>query len=90
LTESSDPNGPYLIIGSTLPDDVLPAVSDLATYIEEGNSFPALEFLSPIKGPNLEQLCVAVATGQMSAEEAAENYDFDVERQAQQLGIPGW
>lgn len=90
LTSVSPPNGPYLIVGATLPDDVLPAVQDLAVYIDSGNSFPALEFLSPVKGPNLEQLCIAVATGQMSAEEAAENYDFDVQRQAQQLGLPGW
>ncbi len=84
------PNGPYLIKGSTLPDTVLPAVLELAAYIDSGNSYPALEFLSPIKGPNLEQLCVAVATGQMTAEEAAANYDLDVERQAQQLGLAGW
>lgn len=84
------PNGPYLIKNSTLPEDVLPAVNDLAAYIDSGNSYPALEFLSPIKGPNLEQLCVAVATGQMTPEEAAANYDLDVERQAQQLGLPGW
>ncbi len=84
------PNGPYLIVGSTLPDTVLPAVNDLAAYIDSGMSYPALEFVSPIKGPNLEQLCVAVATGQMTADEAAANYDLDVERQAQQLGLPGW
>ncbi len=84
------PNGPYLIKESSLPDSVLPAVKDLAAYIDSGNSYPALEFLSPIKGPNLEQLCVAVATGQMTAEEAAANYDLDVERQAQQLGLAGW
>ena len=90
ITALVQPNGPYLIKGSTLPDTVLPAVQDLAAYIDSGNSYPALEFLSPIKGPNLEQLCVAVATGQMSAEEAAANYDLDVERQAQQLGLPGW
>jgi raffinose/stachyose/melibiose transport system substrate-binding protein len=90
ITAQVAPNGPYLIEGSTLPDTVLPAVQDLAGYIESGNSLPALEFLSPLKGPNLEQLCVAVATGQMTAAEAAENYDLDVERQAQQLGLPGW
>jgi raffinose/stachyose/melibiose transport system substrate-binding protein len=90
ITSATPPAGPYLIEGSTLPDDVLPAVQDLAAYIDSGNSYPALEFVSPIKGPNLEQLCVAVATGQMSAEEAAANYDLDVERQAQQLGLPGW
>ena len=90
ITAQVAPNGPYLIKDPTLPDTVLPAVQDLASYIDSGNSYPALEFLSPIKGPNLEQLCVAVATGQMTADEAATNYDLDVEREAQQLGIPGW
>jgi raffinose/stachyose/melibiose transport system substrate-binding protein len=90
MTAAVAPNGPYLIKGATLPDDVLPAVLELAAYIDSGNSYPALEFLSPIKGPNLEQLCVAVGTGQMTPEEAATNYDLDVERQAQQLGLEGW
>ena len=84
------PQGPYLIKGTTLPDDVLPAVKDIAAYIDSGNSTPALEFLSPIKGPTLEQICVAVGTGQMTPEEAAANYDEDVKKQAQQLGLPGW
>lgn len=90
ITEAVAPQGPYLIEGATLPDDVLPAVQDLAAYIERGDVYPALEFLSPIKGPNLEHLLISVGTGQMTALEAAENYDFDVERQAQQLGLPGW
>jgi raffinose/stachyose/melibiose transport system substrate-binding protein len=84
------PAGPYLIKGSTLPDDVLPFVNDLNGYIDSGNAYPALEFLSPIKGPNLEQICVAVGTGQMTPEEGAANYDEDVKKQAQQLGLPGW
>lgn len=90
VTEAVAPQGPYLIEGASLPEDVLPAVQDLAAYIERGDVYPALEFLSPIKGPNLEQLLIAVGTGQMTAQEAAEDYDFDVERQAQQLGLPGW
>ena len=84
------PQGPYLIKGTKLPEDALPGVKDIAAYIDSGNSVPALEFLSPIKGPNLEQICVAVGTGQMSPEEAAANYDEDVKKQAQQLGLPGW
>ncbi len=90
LTAAVVPNGPYLIKGAGLGDNVLPAVQDLASYIDSGNSYPALEFLSPIKGPTLEQLCVAVGTGQMDAAAAAASYDLDVERQAQQLGLPGW
>jgi len=90
LTAAVQPAGPYVIKGATLPDDVLPAVKDIAAYIESGLNAPALEFLSPVKGPTLEQLTVAVGTGQMTAEEAAAAYDIDVEKQAQQLGLPGW
>ncbi|GAB4580164.1 MAG: extracellular solute-binding protein [Anaerolineales bacterium] len=90
LNAATAPTGPYVIKGATLPDSVLPAVKDVAAYIDAGKSGPALEFLSPIKGPNLEQICVAVGTGQMTPEEAAANYDEDVKKQAQQLGLPGW
>lgn len=90
LTVKVTPAGPYLINGSTLPDNVLPFVKDLNGYISSGNAYPALEFLSPIKGPNLPSFCVAVGTGQMTPEEAAAAYDKDVEKQAQQLGLPGW
>jgi raffinose/stachyose/melibiose transport system substrate-binding protein len=90
LTATVTPSGPYLINGATLPDDVLPFVNDLNGYIDSGNAYPALEFLSPIKGPNLQQICAAVGTGQMTPEEAAEAYDLDVEKQAQQLGLEGW
>ncbi len=90
LTAAVSPQGPYVIKGATLPDDVLPAVNDIAAYIDEGRSVPALEFLSPLKGPSLEQITVAVGSGQMDAETGAANYDRDVEQQALQLGLPGW
>jgi raffinose/stachyose/melibiose transport system substrate-binding protein len=90
LNEAIAPTGPYVIKDATLPESVLPAVKDVAAYIDAGKSAPALEFLSPVKGPTLEQLCVAVGTGQMTPEEAAAAYDEDVKKQAQQLGLPGW
>lgn len=90
LNEKVPPSGPYLIKGAELPADVLPAVRDIVAYVDSGKSGPALEFLSPVKGPTLEQLTVAVGTGQMTAEEAAAAYDIDVEKQAQQLGLEGW
>jgi len=90
ITAEVLPSGPYLIEGAALPDDVAPFVNDLNGYIESGKAYPALEFLSPVKGPNLEQICVAVGTGQMTAEEGAAAYDEDVVKQAQQLGLPGW
>ena len=66
------------------------AVKDVAAYIASGKSGPALEFLPPIKGPSLEQICVAIGSGQMTAEDGAKAYDDDVKKQAQQLGLPGW
>jgi raffinose/stachyose/melibiose transport system substrate-binding protein len=90
MNKAVPPAGPYLIKGAKLPDDVLPAVKDIASYIDAGNSAPALEFVSPVKGPRLEQFCVAVGTGQMSPLEAAANYDRDVTNQSKQLGLPGW
>lgn len=90
MTAKVPPQGPYMIKGSTLPADALPAVLDIQAYIDAGTSIPALEFLSPIKGPALEQITVAVGSGQMTPEEGAANYDADVKKQAQQLGLPEW
>ena len=89
-TAAASPGGPYLIEGATLPDDVLPAVNDVQAYIDAGNVGPALEFLSPLKGPNLENITVEVGSGLRSAEDAAALYDQDVEKEAQQLDLPGW
>jgi raffinose/stachyose/melibiose transport system substrate-binding protein len=90
ITAKVKPAGPYLIKGATLPKDVLPFVNDLNGYIDSGNAYPALEFLSPVKGPNLQQICASVGIGQLTAEKAAAAYDEDVKKQAQQLGLPGW
>ncbi len=53
ITAKVPPAGPYVIKGSKLPDNALPAVKDIAAYIDSGKSTPALEFFSPLKGPNL-------------------------------------
>ncbi len=90
MTAAVAPQGPYMIEGSSLPDDVMPAVLDIQAYIDAGAVAPALEFLSPIKGPNLEFLTVEVGSGLSSAADAAALYDEDVVAQAQQLGLPGW
>ena len=83
--------GPYLIKDCTLPTDVPPAVADLLPYFQkDGATAPALEFLSPIKGPALEQITVEVGSGIRSAADGAALYDEDVKKQAQQLGLPGW
>ena len=83
--------GPYLIKGCELPADVPPSVADMMPYFQtEGMTAPALEFLSPIKGPALEQITVEVGSGIRPAADAAALYDQDVEKQAKQLGLPNW
>jgi raffinose/stachyose/melibiose transport system substrate-binding protein len=90
-TAAGGATGPYLVEGCTLPADVPPVVSDLLPYFQqEGATAPALEFLSPIKGPALEQITVEVGSGIRSAADGAALYDEDVRKQAQQLGLPGW
>ena len=74
-----------------MPAEVATGVQDLGAYFAaDGSTAPALEFLSPIKGPNLENLTVEVGSGIRPAAEAAALYDEDVRKQAQQLGLPGW
>lgn len=84
------PAGPWLVKGAPTPPDALPVVGDINSYISGGNNSPALEFLSPVKGPALEKITASVATGQTDAAEAAKQYDADVTKQAKQLGLPGW
>jgi raffinose/stachyose/melibiose transport system substrate-binding protein len=84
------PEGPYAIKDVELPDDVYGAVKDVLPYFNEGKTAPALEFLSPLKGPNLPQITTQVGSGISTPEEGAELYDKDVEKQAKQLGLEGW
>ncbi|SEQ09956.1 ABC transporter substrate-binding protein [Microlunatus flavus] len=88
--QASPPQGPFLSKACTLPSDVSQVAKDTQAYFDAGHATPALEFKSPVKGPNLEQICIQVGTGQESAEKAAALYDQDVKKQAQQLNLPGW
>lgn len=91
LNKAGGGTGPYLIKGCTLPADVPPSVADLQKYFDSADTnMPALEFLSPVKGPSLEQITVAVGSGITSPLDGAKQYDDDVKKQAQQLGLPGW
>jgi raffinose/stachyose/melibiose transport system substrate-binding protein len=91
ITGAIGATGPYMVEGCELPADVPTAVADMLPYFEtEGATAPALEFLSPVKGPALEQITVEVGSGIRSAADGAALYDQDVEKQAKQLGLPGW
>ncbi|MFI5897708.1 ABC transporter substrate-binding protein [Actinoplanes sp. NPDC051513] len=89
-TTASQPTGPYAVKGCSVGDSVPQAVKDMQTYIDAGQSSLALEFLSPVKGPALEQICVEVGSGIRKADAGAKLYDEDVKKQAQQLGLSGW
>ena len=54
--------GPY-VSACELPTDVPALVKDVQKYLDDGKSSPALEFVSPIKGPNLEKITVEVGSG---------------------------
>lgn len=84
------PDGPFAVKGIALPSDILPGVKDMLPYVNSGNTAPALEFLSPLKGPNLPQICVSDGLGLETPLQAAKDYDNDVQKQAKQLGLPGW
>ncbi|MEU8357043.1 extracellular solute-binding protein [Nonomuraea sp. NPDC048882] len=90
VTAAVPPTGPYRITGAELPDDAIQAAKDLQTYVDQGATAPALEFVSPVKGPSLEQITVAVGSGLTPPAEGAAQYDKDVEKQAKQLGLAGW
>jgi raffinose/stachyose/melibiose transport system substrate-binding protein len=91
IVRAGGATGPFLVNGCSLPGDVPPPVSDMLPYFDkEGLNAPALEYLSPIKGPALEQITVEVGSGFLSPADAVALYDEDVRKQAQQLGLPGW
>lgn len=87
---AAEPQGPFMTKACVLPDDVSQVAKDTQRYFDEGNITPALEFLSPIKGPALEQIAIQVGTGQINSAEAARAYDEDAKKQALQLNISGW
>jgi len=82
--------GPYYIKGANIPNALPGAIQDVMKYFAKNATAPALEFVSPIKGPNLEKILVEVGLGITPAKKAAAAYDADVVKQAKQLGLAGW
>lgn len=82
--------GPYYIKGANIPNALPGGVKDLIKYFDKNATAPALEFVSPIKGPNLEKILIEVGLGITPAVKAAAAYDADVVKQAKQLGLKGW
>ncbi|GAA1559922.1 extracellular solute-binding protein [Kribbella sancticallisti] len=90
LLVQSGSYGPFMNRLCKVPADAPAAIKELQTYVAAGNTGPALESVSPIKGPDLPQLAVEVGSGIRTADSGAKLYDQNVKQQAQQLGLPGW
>ena len=88
--EAGTAAGPFATSACAVPDDAPALVQDELKYQQDGKTSPALEFLSPVKGPNLEKILIQVGSGISSAKQGADLYDKDVKAQAQQLGLKGW
>jgi raffinose/stachyose/melibiose transport system substrate-binding protein len=59
----------------------------MQAYFDAGATRLAMEFESTVKGPNCMSICVAVASGEIDAQTAAELYDQDCFNQAIQFGF---
>ncbi len=90
FNENTSPTGAYSMSTCAVPSEVPAAVKDVVKYSDDKKTTPALEFSSPVKGPNLEHIIITIGTGQSTAAAGAARYDEDVKKQAQQLGLPGW
>lgn len=88
--EASLPAGPYATSNCKVPANAPALVKDEQAYQDAGKTGLALEFISPVKGPNLSQITVQVESGISTAAQGAALYDQDVKKQAQQLNLPGW
>ena len=83
-------SGPFLTKDQSAAPANVPLPTKHLSLLIKGKSAPALEYISPIKGPNLPNISVQVLTGQISGKQGAALYDQDVVAQAQQLGLKGW
>lgn len=85
--EATLPDGPFCVKEYEIPVDSYAAVADIQSYIEAGNYKPALEYISQVKGADCPAICQELASGQTTAEEAAQKYDEDCAKAATQLGL---
>lgn len=87
-SEAVLPDGPYCVKDYEMPDNAYDAVAnDIQAYFESGKNAPALEYISQVKGADCPAICQELGSGQTTAQEAAQKYDKDCEKQATQLGL---
>lgn len=82
--------GPIPIKGFSVSTNAAGIVKTIEQFVEENKCTTALEFKSPVKGPDLANICVECLSGQKTAAQCAKEYDNDVVQQAKQLNLKGW
>jgi raffinose/stachyose/melibiose transport system substrate-binding protein len=88
MTEAQLPDGPFCVKGYQLPDNAYEAVkTDMQAYFDAGKTSTAQEFQTSVKGSNCPAICQEAASGQVTGEKAAKEYDEDCYKQAIQLGL---
>lgn len=91
MSNAMPPTGPYMIKNAKLTGKISTITRDMFRYFNSpGKTVPALEFLTPVKGPALPKITVQVGSGILTAEEGAVAYDKDVKAESAALGLPGW
>ncbi len=89
-TSTVIPNGPILVKGAQLPDNILPSVADAMAYIERGTSAPGLEFECPIKPASFETITQEVAVGLKTPLEGVKKVDIENAKFAKSQNLPNW
>lgn len=60
---------------------------EVEQYYKEGKNISALEYMTPVKGINCQEICNKLGSGQLSSKGAAAAYDEDCKKTALQLGL---
>jgi len=82
--------GPFAIDTCTWDENQPLYEMEMARHFDDKGATPALEFLTPLKGPSLEVLTRQLLLGEITAQEAADRYDRDLLKRALELKLPGW
>ena len=88
--EKSAPMGAFMIKDVNFQGNTRPAIQDTMNYVNEGKFSAAMEFLCPVKGTSMAQICVQIGSGEITPQEGIEALHEDNRKSAEQLGLDGW
>ena len=88
--ENASPMGAFMIKDVDLGNSIRPAIQDTMKYVNEGKFSAAMEFQCPVKGTNMEQICVQIGSGEITPEDGVAALHEDNKKSAEQLDLEGW